>query len=98
MRQIDAQLLRRELSRFTSDDLLNLGIGQAIVRMGSARDTFNMKVPLGQRGNSQRADLVRGSNRVGQAIHKLASCRFSLPQFGQFIADPRFTCEDERSL
>lgn len=40
----DAPLLQRELGVFTAEDLLNLEIGQAIVRMGRAADSFNLDI------------------------------------------------------
>ena len=43
--QIGAQLIQRELGDFTAEDLLDLGIGEAIVRIGSAQDSFNVKIP-----------------------------------------------------
>src|SRR5918992_3587281 len=63
MGQIDAQLLQRELGRFTAEDLLNLGIAQAIVRMGSARDTFNVRIPLAQHRESNRATIIERSRK-----------------------------------
>jgi len=52
--QIDAQFMQRELGDFSAEDLLNLGIGEAIVRMGSARDTFNVRIPLARPPESHR--------------------------------------------
>jgi len=40
----DAQLLQRELGTFTDQALLNLRVGQAIVRMGVASEAFNVDV------------------------------------------------------
>ena len=42
---VDAQMLERELDRFEVKDLLNLGTGEALVRMGSARSAFNVSIP-----------------------------------------------------
>ena len=55
----DAHLLQKELGRFTMDDILDLGVGQAIVRMERAADSFNVaidevKVPQ----HSHRDDIV----------------------------------------
>jgi DNA helicase HerA-like ATPase len=61
MGQADAQLLQRELGRFTAEDLLNLGIGHAIVRMGPARDTFNVRIPLAGKRESHRAAVIQQS-------------------------------------
>ncbi len=43
---IDARGLQRELGEFTEEDILNLETGQAVVRMGLARDTFNVQIPI----------------------------------------------------
>jgi hypothetical protein len=59
--QIDAQLLQRELGDFTSEDLLDLGIGEAIVRMGSAREAFNIEVPLKSDQESYREPIIARS-------------------------------------
>ena len=67
--QIDAQILQRELGDFTAEDLLDLGIGEAIVRVGSARDAFSVRVPLAEQ---------RASNR--QAIVALSHQRYCLPR------------------
>jgi len=45
----DAQVLQKELGQFTAEDLLNLNVGQAIVRMGTAKDSFNLTIPLLQK-------------------------------------------------
>lgn len=42
----DANILQKELGIFGTDDLLNLNVGQAIVRMGAAQDSFNLQIPL----------------------------------------------------
>lgn len=42
---VDAQLLEREAGGFETKDLLNLDIGQAIVRMGKAESAFNVAIP-----------------------------------------------------
>lgn len=41
-----AWILGRELGVFTKDDILDLNRGEAIVRMGSARDAFNLRTFL----------------------------------------------------
>jgi hypothetical protein len=41
----EAQLLQRELGEFTGEDLLDLEVGQALVRMGPARNAFNLSIP-----------------------------------------------------
>jgi hypothetical protein len=56
--QIDAQPLARELGEFTVEDLLNLEVGEAVVRMGSAQDAFNVKVPLALEQESQREEII----------------------------------------
>ena len=56
--QIDAQLMQRELGDFTAEHLLDLGIGEAIVRVGSARDAFNVKIPLAPKRESQREAII----------------------------------------
>jgi hypothetical protein len=61
MGQADAQLLLRELGRFAAEDLLNLGIGHAIVRMGPARGTFNVRIPRAEKRQSHRAAIIQHS-------------------------------------
>lgn len=39
----DAQLVSRELGSFSSEEVLNLGVGQAFVRSGMSVDTFNLQ-------------------------------------------------------
>lgn len=41
----DATLVSRELGVFTSEEVLNLGVGQAFVRSGAAAGTFNLQSP-----------------------------------------------------
>ena len=41
----DSQLLERELGTFIAEDVLNLAVGEALVRMGTANSSFNVKVP-----------------------------------------------------
>ncbi|MFQ5801387.1 MAG: type IV secretion system DNA-binding domain-containing protein [Candidatus Methylomirabilales bacterium] len=43
---IDSQVLQRELGQFSDQDILNLGVGEAIVRMGRAEEAFNIKTPF----------------------------------------------------
>jgi hypothetical protein len=61
MGQIDAVLLQRELGKFSAEDLMNLGIGQAVIRMGSAKDTFNATVPLAEVRVSNRTAVIERS-------------------------------------
>lgn len=56
--QIDAQIMQRELGDFTAEDLLDLGIGEAIVRVGSAKDSFNVKIPLAPERESHREAVI----------------------------------------
>lgn len=42
----DSQVLQKEFAIFTGDDLLNLTPGEAIVRVGRAQDSFNIKAPF----------------------------------------------------
>lgn len=42
----DAQVLQKEFGIFNADDLLNLTPGEAIVRVGKAQDSFNIKAPF----------------------------------------------------
>jgi hypothetical protein len=42
---VDAQVLQRELGDFTTEDLLDLETGHALVRMGPAADAFNLTIP-----------------------------------------------------
>lgn len=41
-----ARRLERELGSFTADDVANLDRGEAVVRMGAARESFNLKTVL----------------------------------------------------
>jgi len=41
----DAQSLRKELGDFDIDDILNLKVGECLVRMGTAGSSFNANVP-----------------------------------------------------
>lgn len=66
----DAELLRKELRRFAAEDILNLGVGEAIVRMGRAEDAFNVKVSL----------LGDGRPSLGEAIARLSRQRYCRPR------------------
>ena len=61
MGQIDAALLQRKLGKFSAEDLMNLGIGEAVIRMGSAKDTFNAKIPLAEVRVSNRTSIIERS-------------------------------------
>ena len=39
----DANLVAKELGSFTSDEILNLGVGQALVRAGTSRTAYNIE-------------------------------------------------------
>ena len=41
----DAHTMERELGKFTIEDLLNLNVGECVVRMGRTESSFNVKVP-----------------------------------------------------
>jgi hypothetical protein len=58
-----AWILGRELGVFTKDDILNLNRGEAIVRMGSARDAFNLKtfLPPGKPQESNVSEVIAHS-------------------------------------
>ena len=40
---------------------MNLGIGEAVIRMGSAKDTFNAKIPLAEVRVSNRTSIIERS-------------------------------------
>jgi hypothetical protein len=40
------QVLQKEMGQFTAEDILNLKVGEAIVRIGTAQDSFNLEIPL----------------------------------------------------
>jgi hypothetical protein len=61
--QTDAQVMQRELGQFSTEDLLDLGIGEAIVRMGSAHEAFNVTVPLMGEQLSYRDAIVTHSRQ-----------------------------------
>ena len=75
MGQIDAVLLQRELGKFSAEDLMNLGIGEAVIRMGSAKDTFNAEIPLAEVRVSNRAAIIERSRerycRTRDEVEKL---------------------------
>jgi hypothetical protein len=57
---VDAPILQRELGVFTTDDLLNLEPGKAIVRMGRAGAAFNLDIPAIQTPRvSFKAKIIR---------------------------------------
>ena len=60
----DAQILQRQLGEFDAADLLNLDIGEAIVRMGRARDSFNLKIPLVKESRSLREEIIARSKEL----------------------------------
>jgi len=64
MGQVDAQVLQRELGAFDAEDLLNLEIGQCITRMGTARDSFNVSVPLADDRQSYREEIISRSKEL----------------------------------
>lgn len=65
----DAASLAKELGSFDAEDILNLGVGEALVRMGRSRDAFNLRVPLRivPREGSREAILERSRRHFGQA-------------------------------
>jgi len=59
---VDARMLQQELGEFGIQDLLDLGVGQALVRMGSASGAFNVTIPeVRAPQDSFRAEIVRRS-------------------------------------
>lgn len=66
----DAPILQRELGSFTADDLLNLGTGQALVRMGRAIDTFNVDIEA----------PPRPRRRFGEEIVQISRERYCRPK------------------
>ena len=55
----DAHVLQKELGRFTADDLMDLDVGEAIVRMGRAGDSFNVAIEeVKLPANSHRDEIV----------------------------------------
>jgi hypothetical protein len=61
----DSQVLQKELGQYLAEDLLNLQVGEAIVRMGAAKDSFNLQIPL----------LEKPANDYSQEILKRAKKR-----------------------
>lgn len=61
----DSQVLQKELGQFIAEDLLNLKVGEAIVRMGTAKDSFNLQIPL----------LEKPTNDYSQEILRLSQHR-----------------------
>lgn len=61
----DSQVLMKELGQYTAEDILNLQVGEAIVRMGAAKDSFNLQIPL----------LKKQANDYSQEILKRAKQR-----------------------
>lgn len=54
----DAQVLERELGRFIVDDVLNLGVGEALVRMGRADTSFKIGIPPPRATDSRSAEEI----------------------------------------
>ena len=55
---IDAQFLQKEFGKFTSEDIIDLGVLQAIVRMQKATSSFNIDiVPLNPPKSSNRRQI-----------------------------------------
>lgn len=42
---------------------MNLGIGEVVIRMGSAKDTINAKIPLVEVQVSNRTDIIERSRQ-----------------------------------
>lgn len=60
----DAQILQKELGRFTAEDLLNLAPGEAIARVGRAQDSFNLKtdfIDLESLAEGSRQQIIQRS-------------------------------------
>ena len=62
--QIDAQPMQREFGDFSAEDLMDLVIGEAIVRMGSAREAFNVGIPLLQPQVSHPEAIIATSKEL----------------------------------
>jgi hypothetical protein len=70
----DARMLEKSFSFFTAEDLGNLGIGEAIVRIGKREQDFNLRtVPIDQ-GNAEAAEARR------RYIRKRSLARWSTPR------------------
>jgi DNA-binding MarR family transcriptional regulator len=64
----DAQVLQKELGQFNADDLLNLNVGESIVRMGAAKDSFNLQIPLLQKPDADYTQEILLAQQKEQAI------------------------------
>ncbi len=60
----DARTLAKTLSFFTAEDLGNLGIGEAIVRMGRREQDFNLRTVPFDRGDSRALEARRRDIRA----------------------------------
>jgi hypothetical protein len=61
----DARLLGSGFASFEAADLLNLGVGEAICRVGQSGHDFNLRVPTPQRVDPVRARVRREAAREG---------------------------------
>ncbi len=78
----DAQLVSRELGKFTAEEVLNLGVGQAFVRSGMSESTFNLQtrpkpVPADTNPESRIQTLTR--TRYVQPVAKVEAELDSVP-------------------
>ena len=55
----DAHTVQKEMGCFGIDDILNLGVGECIVRMSASENSFRVKVPPPRTGDPSRArDII----------------------------------------
>ena len=62
--QLDAQPMQREFGDFTAEDMMDLEIGEAVVRMGPARDAFKIRTPLVLPRKSHRKTIISLSREM----------------------------------
>jgi len=74
----DAGVIQRELGQFDADDILNLKVGEAIVRMGTSKDSFNLQIPY----------LQNPVNDNKQKILELARQRKTASTHNQAVVPP----------
>jgi hypothetical protein len=60
---LDAQVLQRELGQFGARELLDLEVGQALVRLGSTSSTFNVAIPEVRSPRSSLREEIKQRSR-----------------------------------
>ncbi len=78
----DARVIQKEFGMFTAEDLLNLMPGEAIVRVGRAQDSFNIKAPfidLNALPEGSGAEIIKRSRELYCTPRKDIEKMYSTP-------------------